>query len=147
MIESTRRVVGNVSLSLDGRMNGPGGPYDMGWIVRHAVTPAARAHLLRVSATATTVLLGRRNYEGFAGYWPAVADDEAADPSDRAFSWWLNEVDKVVFSTTLIDSPWHAHAAHRRSADHRRQAVARAGRRRRRRTGQRHRHPCAAGGR
>jgi len=103
---STRRVVANISLSLDGRVNGPGGAYDMGWIVPHAVTDAARDHMVRVTGAATTALLGRKNYEGFAGYWPGVASDENADPRDRAFSTWLNSVEKVVFSTTLTGSPW-----------------------------------------
>jgi dihydrofolate reductase len=99
-------VIANIALSLDGRVAGPGGPFDMSWIVPHATTPAARAHMLLVSGGATTAVLGRKNYEGFAGYWPAVADDEAADPSDREFSRWLNAVRKVVISTTLTDSPW-----------------------------------------
>jgi len=101
-----RRVTGNISLSLDGRTAGPGGDHDMSWIVPHAVTPGARAHMLRVTESATTALLGRKNYEGFAGYWPSVADDEAADPADRAFSRWLNSVEKVVFSTTLSSAEW-----------------------------------------
>ena len=101
-----RRVVANISLSLDGRVNGPGGDYDMGWVVPHAVTDTARDHMVRVTGAATTALLGRKNYEGFAGYWPGVAGDENADPRDRAFSAWLNGVEKVVFSTTLTGSPW-----------------------------------------
>ena len=96
-----RTVVGNISLSLDGRVTGPAGDYDMSWIVPHAVTDQSRAHMLAVAGTATTALLGRKNYEGFAGFWPAVADDETAAPRDRAFSRWLNGVEKVVFSTTL----------------------------------------------
>jgi len=101
-----RRVVANISLSLDGRVSGTGGEYDMGWIVPHAVTDAAREHMIRVTGPATTVLLGRKNYQGFGGFWPAVAKDENADPRDRAFSEWLNAVEKVVFSTTLTDAPW-----------------------------------------
>jgi dihydrofolate reductase len=106
VVSQYRRVVGNISLSLDGRVTGPGGPFDMGWIVPHAVTEAARRHMLRVTAAATTALLGRKNYEGFAGFWPSVADDEAADASDRAFSRWLNEVEKVVVSTTVTEASW-----------------------------------------
>ncbi|MFF0338966.1 dihydrofolate reductase family protein [Kribbella sp. NPDC004875] len=102
----TRTVTANISLSLDGRVNGPGGDFDMGWIVPHAITEGARNHMLRVTEPATTVLLGRKNYEGFGGFWPAVADDESAAPQDRAFSRWLNETDKVVFSTTLTEAPW-----------------------------------------
>ena len=101
-----RRVVANISLSLDGRVSGAGGEYDMGWIVPHAVTDAAREHMIRVTGPATTVLLGRKNYQGFGGFWPAVAKDENADPRDRAFSEWLNAVEKVVFSSTLTEAPW-----------------------------------------
>ncbi|GAA1586822.1 MULTISPECIES: dihydrofolate reductase family protein [Kribbella] len=101
-----RTVVGNISLSLDGRVNGPGGDYDMGWIAPHAVTPGALAHMTRVTSPATTALLGRKNYQGFGGYWPTVADDETAPEESRAFSRWLNDVEKVVFSTTLDEAPW-----------------------------------------
>jgi dihydrofolate reductase len=103
---SARTVVGNISLSLDGRMTGPAGEYDMGWIVPHAITDAARDHLISVTTPATTVLLGRKNYLGFGGYWPKVADDESADPRDRAFSKWLNSVEKIVFSSTLKEATW-----------------------------------------
>lgn len=55
---------------------------------------------------ASTVLLGRTNYEGFQGYWPAVARDPDADPRDRAFATWLDDVEKVVFSRTLTEATW-----------------------------------------
>jgi dihydrofolate reductase len=101
-----RRVIGNISLSLDGRVNGPGGDYDMGWIARHAVTDAPRDLMVRMTETATTVLLGRKNYEGFGGFWPTVAKDESADPRDRAFAQWLDSAEKIAFSSTLKDAPW-----------------------------------------
>ena len=102
----TRTVTANISLSLDGRVNGAGGDYDMSWIVPHAITEGARDHMIRVTRPATTILLGRKNYEGFGGFWPAVADDENAAPQDRAVSKWMNETEKVVFSTTLTEAPW-----------------------------------------
>lgn len=108
-----RRVVANISLSLDGRTNGPGGDYDMSWIVPHAVSDTARDRMIQMTETATTALLGRKNYQGFGGYWPTVAVDENADPRDRAFGQWLDNVEKVVFSTTLTDAPWQ----HSRIAD------------------------------
>jgi dihydrofolate reductase len=103
---TARRVVGNISLSLDGRISGRGGEYDMSWIVPHAVSDVARGHMIAVTSPATTALLGRKNYQGFGGYWPAVADDATADPRDRAFSTWLTQVEKVVFSTTLTEATW-----------------------------------------
>lgn len=102
-----RRVVGNISLSLDGRVNGPGGDFDMSWVVPHAISDTAREIVTRIPSTATTVLLGRKNYEGFGGYWPAVARDETADPRDRLLAQWLDVVEKVVFSTTLKTADWN----------------------------------------
>jgi len=99
-------VVANVSLSLDGRVAGPAGDHDMSWIAPHAVTDGARQHLVEVIGTATTALLGRKNYEGFSSYWPAVADDEEADRRDRAFAQWLSSVEKIVFSRTLRQADW-----------------------------------------
>lgn len=102
-----RTVVGNISLSLDGRVVGPGGEYDMSWIVPHAVTGGSRAHMVEVTSTATTALLGRKNYQGFGSFWPAVVDDEQADLRDRAFAQWLNAVEKVVFSAALQQAGCH----------------------------------------
>ncbi|MFN8440542.1 MAG: dihydrofolate reductase family protein [Caldilineaceae bacterium] len=104
--QNSRTVVGNISLSLDGRVSGPGGEFDMGWIVPHAISDGARDHMISVTSPATTVLLGRKNYQGFGGFWPAVADNAAADPRDRAFSKWLNDVEKIVFSSTLKEAAW-----------------------------------------
>jgi dihydrofolate reductase len=108
MTTTNRTVIGNISLSLDGRTAGTGGEYDMGWIVPHAITNGARDNMIAVTTPATTVLLGRKNYEGFGSYWPAVANDETADPRDRAFSKWLNSVEKIVFSSTLKTPTWES---------------------------------------
>jgi dihydrofolate reductase len=117
--EQTRRtVIGNIALSLDGRVAGAGGDYDMGWVIPHAISDGARDHLARLISTATTALLGRKNYLGFGGYWPGVAKDEAAEPRDRAFAQWLDAVEKVVFSNTLTQADWqHARIADSEPAD------------------------------
>lgn len=106
MAPSSRTVVGNISVSLDGRINGPGGENDMGWVAPHAVSDAAFGLLEDLMRTSTTVLLGRKNYEGFRSYWPAVAGDESADPRSREFSRWLDDVEKIVFSRTLTEAEW-----------------------------------------
>ncbi|GIJ42540.1 hypothetical protein Vwe01_58650 [Micromonospora andamanensis] len=61
--------------------------------------------MVRVSGAATTALLGRKDYEGFGGFWPAVAQDENADLRDRTFAQWLDAVDKVVISSTRYEAP------------------------------------------
>jgi dihydrofolate reductase len=103
---SGRRVTANLSLTLDGRYHGPGGPGDMGAIVSYATTEVARRHLTRIWEGATTAVLGRLNAEGFLGFWPTVAADENADPRDRGYAKWLVDAEKVVFSTTLTEAPW-----------------------------------------
>jgi len=101
-----RTVIGHIPLSLDGRVSGPGGEHDLGWTVRHALTSQARAQRLDVTGTATTVLLDGQAYQGFWGYWPAVAGDEDADPRDRLFARWLNEAEKILVSGALTEPKW-----------------------------------------
>jgi dihydrofolate reductase len=101
-----RPVRANISLSLDGRYNGPGGPADIGAIVPYMTTDVARGQLARIHDGATTALLGRGSAEGFLGWWGQVAEDENADPRDRGYAQWLVGVDKVVFSSTLDEAPW-----------------------------------------
>ena len=73
---------------------------------RHNVADQTRHSLLRMM-TGTSALPGRLNYQGFGWYWPAVAQDESADPATARSPRWLDEVEKVVFSTTLSDVSWH----------------------------------------
>ncbi|MBG0563970.1 dihydrofolate reductase family protein [Actinoplanes aureus] len=102
----TRRVVTNMSLSLDGQYAQPDNPIDMSWVLPYAVTDVARDHLTSLYEPATTALLGRTNAEGFLGFWPTVIGMEGADPRDQAFAQWLVDTDKVVLSSTLGAAPW-----------------------------------------
>ncbi|MFI9847051.1 dihydrofolate reductase family protein [Nonomuraea sp. NPDC051941] len=101
-----RRVTANLSLTLDGRYNGPGGPGDFAAFAPYVTSDVARNHMTRMWEHATTALLGRINAEGFLGYWPSVAEDDNADPRDRGYAKWLVDTEKVVLSTTLTDAPW-----------------------------------------
>ncbi|MFF2550326.1 dihydrofolate reductase family protein [Nocardia sp. NPDC058058] len=103
---TTRKVTANIAITLDGRYNGPGGPGDLGSIVRYAATDVSRDQMTRMCENATTAVLGRGNAQGFLGYWPVVATDDNADPRDRGYAKWLVDTEKVVFSTTLTDAPW-----------------------------------------
>jgi dihydrofolate reductase len=58
---------------------------------------------------ADTLLLGRRSFEGFKGYWPPIADQPDANPVEREISRLDNEIDKVVVSDSLTKddlAPW-----------------------------------------
>ncbi|MEO3824350.1 dihydrofolate reductase family protein [Actinomadura sp. B10D3] len=101
-----RRVVVNMNLSLDGCYARQDAPEDMRWVMPFAVTDVARDHMSGLWETATTVLLGRVNAEGFMGFWPSVIGMEGADPRDEGFAKWLVGVEKVVMSSTLKEAPW-----------------------------------------
>lgn len=84
-----RLVTANLALTLDGRYHGPGGPGDLSPIGPYVASDTARDQMVRMCAGATTAVLGRGNAEGFLGYWGPVAEDDSADPRDRAYARWL----------------------------------------------------------
>jgi dihydrofolate reductase len=104
--QTARKVTANLSLTLDGRYNGPGGPADLGAIVPYMSSDLSRDQMTRMLEGATTAVLGRGNAEGFIAFWSRFADDETADPRDRGYARWLVDTDKVVLSTTLSEAPW-----------------------------------------
>ena len=88
-------IVSNI-ISLDGFFSGPGGdvtamPFDAGF-------SDYNAERLRA---ADTLLLGRKTYEGFRSYWPAVAEDVNQPPLEREISRLNTAMDKVVVSDRL----------------------------------------------
>lgn len=101
-----RQVAANLSLTLDGRYHGPGGPGDLAAIVPYAVTEVGRDHLAMIYEGSTTALLSRGNAEGFLGWWSPIASDETADPRDRGYARWLINAEKVVLSTTRTELPY-----------------------------------------
>jgi dihydrofolate reductase len=72
-----------------------------------------------IRADVDTVLYGRRTYEGMQAFWSDIPSNTAqwgdftpfrdqpdASPAARAHFEWVNEVPKVVFSTTLASAAW-----------------------------------------
>lgn len=88
-------VVCNI-LSLDGFYSGPNAdvmvmPFDRGF-------DEYNAERFR---TADTLLLGRKSYELFRSFWPAVADDVNQPPIEREVSRFFAAIEKLVVSGTL----------------------------------------------
>jgi dihydrofolate reductase len=58
---------------------------------------------------ADALLLGRTTYDGFNRFWPSVADDPVASPTNREISRLDNALDEVVVSDSLTPDetePW-----------------------------------------
>jgi dihydrofolate reductase len=101
-----RKLMAVESLALDGVMQAPGRPDEDtrggfehgGWAVPYADQAMGRAMGERM-AQRGSIVLGRRTYEDFAGYWPQQEDN----PYTEA----LNRAQKYVASTTLSEPlPW-----------------------------------------
>ncbi len=96
-----RKVIVSEFLSLDGVMQAPGAPDEDrsggfehgGWQVPLMDEEAGGAIMEGLNSTGG-LLLGRRTYEIFAGFWPNAPAD---DPVGKV----LNDVPKYVVSTTL----------------------------------------------
>ena len=75
-------------ISLDGVIQGPGGPNEDnyahgGWAVPHH-DPAAGEAIVAGQGEAFDLLLGRRTYDIFAGYWPKSEKSPMADSLNAA---------------------------------------------------------------
>ena len=51
-------------------------------------------------------MYGRATYLGMQGFWSKMLHSPDGTPTERAHAEWVNNVDKVVFSTTLESADW-----------------------------------------
>src|SRR5262252_1359057 len=102
-----RRIVVATFISLDGVMQGPGGPQEDptgdftlgGWTAPH-FDQALGASMGEILGRPFDLLLGRKTYDIFAGYWPHVSDPN--DPIASTF----NRVTKFVASRSRPRLSW-----------------------------------------
>ncbi|MEU1448644.1 dihydrofolate reductase family protein [Streptomyces mirabilis] len=67
---------------------------------------SAAAHFEGIWRGASTVLMGRINYEGWYSVWPGITTDPSTGPRNRDLGEFLNTVEKVVVSRTLDHTEW-----------------------------------------
>lgn len=100
-----RKIVCNTFATLDGVMQGPGGPEEDrtnnfkygGWSVSYW-DEAMEKVMGEFTRPSFDLLLGRKTYEIFAAHWPFVKDDPTADK--------FNKATKYVATNTLTSSSW-----------------------------------------
>jgi len=91
-----RKLVLMMGVSLDGHVARPGKYGAGGWGVPPE-DPALKARKLDWLRDAGLHLMGRHTYEEMSAFWP-TSDDAYAAP--------MNDIPKVVFSTTLTTAGW-----------------------------------------
>src|SRR5215218_7176228 len=101
------KLVVGTFVTVDGVMQAPGGPDEDreggfehgGWLAPHFDDELGR-FMGGLVGRSDALLLGRKTYEIFAGYWPHAGED---DPMARK----LNSVPKYVASRTLDSVGWN----------------------------------------
>jgi dihydrofolate reductase len=101
------KLVVGTFVTLDGVMQAPGGPDEDreggfehgGWLAPH-FDDEFGVFMGGLMGRSDALLLGRKTYEIFAGYWPNAGDD---DPTAQK----LNSVPKYVASRTLETVDWN----------------------------------------
>jgi dihydrofolate reductase len=99
-----RKLIVSNMMSLDGYYEGPGRN-----VMVLPLDEAFDAYCAERLRAADTLLLGRTTYEGFKGFWPSMADDPNATPTQREISRLDDAIDKVVISDSLTEDqtePW-----------------------------------------
>jgi dihydrofolate reductase len=108
---ATMKLTTNTNVSVDGVMQGLGGPEEDrrggfergGWAMPHFDSETADL-TGQVYQRADAFLFGRRTYEIFAGSWGTGS--WGANQGDNPISVALNTMPKYVASTTLTDPQW-----------------------------------------
>jgi dihydrofolate reductase len=100
-----RKLIVNEFVSMDGVVQAPGGQEEDpsggfahgGWHMPYTQDERGQAWVMKYITEMGALVLGRRTYEIFAGYWPNAPEDQAviAEP--------LNRLPKYVASTTLTE--------------------------------------------
>jgi dihydrofolate reductase len=93
-----RKIILFLHQSLDGYCATPEG--GLGWIPYNKAFEQYAECLVQ---TVGSPMYGRTTYEMMKSYWPTLLSDETASKHDKEHAKWYDEVEKIVFSTTMMD--------------------------------------------
>ncbi|MEZ4860141.1 MAG: dihydrofolate reductase family protein [Caldilineaceae bacterium] len=96
-----RNLVAFMHMSLDGFAGGPNGELD--WI---AYDKELQTYAAAIVNTVGTALYGRVTYH-MMEYWRTVPANPDSTEHERNHAAWIEQIPKVVVSTTLAESDWH----------------------------------------
>ena len=97
-----RKIITTTWVTLDGFIAGPN--EEMDWVIVDEEMGTYEDDLV---SSADMLLLGRVTYQSFAGAWPYVPDNPAAQPGEKEYARKLNAMRKIVFSKTLPTVEWN----------------------------------------
>ena len=100
-----RKLVAIENVTLDGFADSQEG-LGFEWTARAYDDEVDRYSNEQVRADVDTAMYGRATYLGMQGFWSKMLDSPNGTAAQRAHAKWVNDVDKVVFSTTLESADW-----------------------------------------
>jgi dihydrofolate reductase len=93
--------------TLDGYAAGPND--EMEWLPpfdNEQLWKEAHAEMWNNLRNVDTMVLGRRTYQIWEKFWPAAGANPKSSDSDRRFSRFAEDVQKIVLSNTLSEANW-----------------------------------------
>ena len=100
-----RKLVAIENVTLDGVADSQEG-LGFEWTARAYDDEVDRYGNEHVRADVDTAMYGRATYLGMQGFWSQMLDNPDGSATERAHAEWVNNVDKVVLSTTLESADW-----------------------------------------
>jgi dihydrofolate reductase len=101
-VAPTRKVISLMHVSLDGFTAGPNG--ELEWAI---VDEEMMADGVAMLSTVDTALYGRVTYQMMESFWPTVPTNPASTKGELQHAYWVENVQKIVFSKTLEQVGWN----------------------------------------
>lgn len=96
-----RKLIVSMQMTLDGYVAAPDGKAD--WLITSEGDWAATFEDLQ---SVDTILVGRKMYPEYSGYWRSVLTDPKADANEKKYAEWADRTPHIVFSHSMKDVDW-----------------------------------------